>query len=386
MDRAFKILTISNIPIKLHWTFPLLFLYVLYVYRDEGMNVQLAYSIFVIALFVCVVLHELGHAFAARRYGVDTVDIILSPIGGVARLKRLPTKPIQEFVVAIAGPLVNVAIAILIAISLFIMRGREMGLSDFDFNSAFSQMNLVRFLIALLSLNIVLVIFNLIPAFPMDGGRIFRSLLSMRFSRLLATRIATIIGQLVAVAFVGYSFISDENDFTLGFIGVFVFFAASSEYRMVKLNESLKKHSAQDLIRHPKSVLTPDMAISDAKPFLALDQEGDYIIQDETGAFRGILTRMALINAVKENRLTENIMSFASDKTAMIPMSESVSTLYQRMQQEELSDFIVLNEANQVAGIIDIKSVNEFLQQQRQIEAQKGIRGWLQRIRRPQRN
>ena len=229
MKGAFRIITLFGIPVQLHWSFGLIVFWILYVAYSSGMDLQsmLWFSLFIIALFICVVMHEFGHALSARRYGVNTRDITLLPIGGVARLERLPDKPIQEFVVAIAGPLVNVAIALVLGLGLWLFSSYDeiLGvIQQMDQQNAFS--GLLNFVIMLVCLNAMLVGFNLLPAFPMDGGRIFRSLLSIRLGRVKATRIASYIGQLLALGFFGWGMYNGE--FILGLIGIFVFFTGSA--------------------------------------------------------------------------------------------------------------------------------------------------------------
>ncbi len=386
MGKSFQILTISGIPLKIHWSFPLLFLYIFYqvislndgwTVEPEDWNTMLIMSLFVSSLFICVVLHELGHAFAARRYGVDTVDIILSPIGGVARLTKLPTKPIQEFVVAIAGPLVNVVIAILIAILFFLIQG-NLNVNIFD-PDVFYQGDAIQFMIAVLFLNLLLVVFNLIPAFPMDGGRIFRALLSMKFSRLNATRAASLIGQVFALGFIFYAVQSGEN-FTLGIIGVFIFIAAPSEYRMVKVSEMLKKRTAREIMRTEFTVFTPEMSIAEAEPYLKRDLRGDYVIQGEDRDFRGIITRGSLVKAIQNNHQIHPVLSYASNRVVIVHPTELMDTLFTKMQEEGISDFVVQDENGQLLGLIDVKRMNDFLHQE-QRNNQSGILKWLRKKR-----
>jgi len=375
MGKSFQIMSISGIPLKIHWSFPLLFAWILFQLGVTGIENILIISSFILSLFVCVILHELGHAFAARRYGVNTVDIIISPIGGVARLTKLPTKPIQEFVVAIAGPLVNVAIALIIGASLFIMQG-EIDLSYFRIENISS---VTEFLVGLLLLNITLVIFNLVPAFPMDGGRIFRSLLSMRFSRVLATRLASGLGQVTALVFIGIA-IYDSSYFMLAVIGVFVFFSAAGEYRHVKMGEMLKSFKAEDLMRTQFTTFPFTATIDEVKENLMRDTAGDYLINDENDEFMAVLTRGSLIRAVKQKDFDINVLEYASNRVTTIHPSTSVSSLFERMQEEQLSNFIIKNETGEFLGMIDMKGMNEFLKYQSQLARSKRF-GFLNRFR-----
>jgi len=175
--------------------------------------------ILMLAVYACILLHEFGHALAARCFGVPTRDIIITPIGGLARLVRMPIKPVQELLITVAGPAVNLVIAGLFWLFLFWTRQSTAWTGDGQVLIAFPQL--------LMWANLVLFLFNLIPAFPMDGGRILRSSLSIFFGHQRATRTAVIIGKVFAVLFIGAGFYL--QDFWLGVVGGFVFLAAGAE-------------------------------------------------------------------------------------------------------------------------------------------------------------
>ena len=203
----------------IHWSFGMLVLFVIYIGLTNKLSFSeiLAFGLYVIILFICVVLHEYGHALMARKYGVKTRDIILSPIGGVARLEKIPEEPYKELLIAIAGPLVNVVIAILLStLTLIIFSGGILpsaeNLELLKYPSEF-----IRFVIVM---NIALFVFNLIPAFPMDGGRILRSLLAMKWGRVKATRIAAFVGRILAIGFVIFGV--TIGNILLSVIGVFI--------------------------------------------------------------------------------------------------------------------------------------------------------------------
>ena len=221
----------AGIKVFIHWTFILLVVWLSWMHlrQGHGLNEILMGLFFLIFLFACVTLHEFGHALAARKYGIDTQDINLLPIGGVARLECMPEDPKQELVVAAAVPAVNVAIAIVLFSLLLITDQGQIDISHHVTGS--------NFLSDLLIINIILVAFNLIPAFPMDGGRMLRAFLAFRMKRAKATQIAASVGQLLAIVFTMFGLF--YNPFLL-FIGVFVFLGAGAESRQVSLTESLK--------------------------------------------------------------------------------------------------------------------------------------------------
>jgi Zn-dependent protease len=228
MRWSLKVASISGIEVRIHLTF-LLFLAWIWVsyYRVAGLAGAVQGVLFVLALFACVLLHEFGHAFAARGFGIATPDITLLPIGGVARLSRIPDEPWQEFVVAIAGPLVNVVIAG--ALIFVVHRSAELQQLEYLENPR------VELLSRLASVNVMLVLFNLIPAFPMDGGRILRALLAMTMPYARATQIAAWIGQGLAVVFGIFGLFGNP---LLIFIAFFIFAGAQQEARMARAKGS----------------------------------------------------------------------------------------------------------------------------------------------------
>src|SRR6476661_2700328 len=219
MGSSLKIASVFGIEVRIHITFLLFLAWIWFsYYQVAGVDAAIQGVIFILILFACVLRHEVGHAFAARAFGIRTPDITLLAIGGVARLTRIPDKPWQELVVAIAGPLVNVVIA---AVLIFVIRVS----ADLQ---PLEHLESPRFelLAKVASLNVMLVLFNLIPAFPMDGGRVLRSLLAMAMPYVRATQIAAWIGQGLAIVFAIYGFFGNP---ILIFIAFFIFVGAQQE-------------------------------------------------------------------------------------------------------------------------------------------------------------
>jgi Zn-dependent protease len=228
MSWSLNIGTIAGTAVRVHITF-LLFLGWLFgaSYVASGAAAAWSTLIFLLLLFACVLAHEFGHIFTARAFGVSTPDVTLLPIGGVARLERIPEEPWEEFLIAIAGPLVNVVIAF----GLVALAGARLSTADlYAMESA--HVSLVDRLAAV---NLFLAVFNMIPAFPMDGGRVLRALLATRMGYVRATEIAASIGQGVAFAL---GFIGLFHNPILIFIAIFVYLAASSEAHMVAIRRA----------------------------------------------------------------------------------------------------------------------------------------------------
>lgn len=228
MGSSLKIATVFGIEVRIHITFLLFLAWIWFTsYQVEGAAGALQGVLFILILFACVLLHEFGHAFAARAFGIRTPDITLYAIGGVARLNRIPDKPWQELIVAIAGPMVNVVIAAILIFGIHVTAGLQ--------QVEHLESPRIELLAKVASVNVILVLFNLIPAFPMDGGRVLRALLAMAMPYARATTIAARIGQGLAVVFAIFGFLGNP---ILIFIAIFIFVGAQQEAAMARANRS----------------------------------------------------------------------------------------------------------------------------------------------------
>lgn len=234
-----KLGNISGIGVYVHWSFWLLPAWIL-ISAGGSLGGALSSVLFVFAIFGCIVLHELGHALMARHFGIGTRDITLYPIGGVASLERIPRRPSHELAIALAGPAVNVIIAAALFLLLLVAGIGSQGLL---FRVAGGS-----FLVSLLAVNVALVVFNMLPAFPMDGGRVLRAFLAMRLPYLRATEIAVRVGQAVAIL-LGVTGLFTGG--TLLFLALFVFLAAQSELSMARHNELVGRSSFIDAVSWP---------------------------------------------------------------------------------------------------------------------------------------
>ena len=291
-----KIGTFAQIPVKIHWTFSLLLLFVVGMGFYQGMNaVQIAfYGLFVLAVFFCVILHEYGHALAARKYGIRTLDIIISPIGGLARLEKLPDRPLQELIVAIAGPLVNVAIALLIGIPLLIYyQDINLLIPDQEFDTL---TQLPGFLTLLVMINGVLFLFNLIPAFPMDGGRILRAALSFKMGRFRATKVASSVGRILAVVFVGVALMYEN--YTLILIGIFVFIMAKNENEQVKIEHILSQYKATQLLNPFYTKIHIGEPLQNIIRRYVVTGEHNFLVFNSLGYVAGVIPELFIRDAI----------------------------------------------------------------------------------------
>jgi len=310
---------------------------------------SLQLTLFVVAIFSTVVLHELGHALTARRYGCVTKDIILLPIGGVARMDRLPEAPLQEVKVALAGPAVNLAIA-LITYVLFFRLSPVPGLSEINPSGP------VNWPAQFLYTNLVLAVFNLLPAFPMDGGRVLRGLLSLRMDRLKATRIAARLGQLIALLMAVTGLFLNPM---LVFIGAFIFFGAQVEADFMIGRSFLQGATVRDVVMRPLVTLQSNQTLGDAMQALLESPATRFVVMDGTVPV-GTIDRKMILKQVEESGKDKNI---AACMRRDIPVSDSgdgLEALYNRMQSGN-DQLVLVKEGEAISGYVDLENVLEFI-------------------------
>ncbi len=353
MKGSYRIAKVFGIPVDIHWSFGLLMIWVVYSSYESGADYAgiIWNVVFFLSIFFCVVLHEFGHALTARRFGVQTKDIILSPIGGVARLDKLPEKPIQEFLVAIAGPAVNIAIALVL--STYFLVNPQYDFVESVLSGRFFQSG-VTFIPALIVLNVLLALFNLIPAFPMDGGRVFRALLSVRFSRYKATLIATRVGQGMAVFFMCYGFFTEQFVTTL--IGLFVFFMANQEFKSVKFEESL----GQIKVRHKMRSIFTQLKLDDEMELVAqIFQQGiekNYIVTDDACFPIGVVTAKTIVETFEKYDLDAKVNSFYLPFQESVNVEDSLKDAHQLFVQFRIP-VIPVFELGLMVGVLDAEKV-----------------------------
>ena len=290
MKWSLKMGRVLGIDVYIHITFLLLLGFIGVAQWAGGRSVAAALSgvLFFVGLFLCVLLHEFGHALAARRYGIATQDITLLPIGGVARLERMPEKPAQELVVALAGPLVNVVIAAGLFLGLQLSGQWQSSLTLSATGGSLVE--------RLMVVNVFLVLFNLLPAFPMDGGRVLRALLALRMNYVRATRVAAAIGQGMAVLFGLWGLFYNPM---LLLIAVFVWIGAAQEAAAVQMKSSLRDALVREAMMTRFSTLPPHARVGEAIELLLGGSQQDFPVVED-GRVRGILSRAALLKALGE--------------------------------------------------------------------------------------
>src|SRR3712207_1570255 len=357
MGGSIKVGRAFGIDVKVHWTFLLLLAFFGFTaYQNSGsLGSALVTVGVIVALFVCVLLHEYGHSLVAQRLGIEIADITILPIGGLARLKSLPEKPWDEVKIAIAGPLVNVVLApIFFAIALLL------GASPLDTADILQGGNSLGQIFAYLGfINVALVLFNLIPAFPLDGGRVLRGLLATRLGAVRATDISSAIGQFFAFAFFLIGLLG--GNFLLALIAVFIFFGANGEAQMVRQREVTRGLSVSDVMGtkpHTKTV-TPYHTFGQVLDSVIHGYQEDFPVVDENGKLVGMITREEIMTAAHS---PERYSSVRELMKTNVPTITSEADLFEDalpiLQQSGLRALPV-TENGELVGMLTIEDVGQ---------------------------
>ncbi len=366
MGNSFRIGRFAGIDVYLHWTFALLILgaFAFYLLGGQTVEVAVAGVLLILAVFGCVVLHEFGHALTARRFGVPTKDITLYPIGGVARLQRIPEHPTQELLVAVAGPAVNVVIAALIGAGLVALGrppGMPTGLAD----------PVGHFWDNLFWLNVILVGFNLLPAFPMDGGRVLRALLAYRLPYEQATKIAAGVGQGMAILF-GFLGLVGFNPFLL-FIALFVYLGAQQEAHAALLRAVTRGVPVRQAMLTQFSTLGPASTLADAVELLLAGAEQEFVVLGVDGQVAGVLTRKRLVEALTQLDQRARVYDVMLPACRPVEAGEMLETALERMQDGDCP-VLPVTQHGRLVGILTLENVGELMMLSNAIRRRTGER------------
>jgi len=351
MTWSLRIARIGGTDVKIHLTFLLLLGWIGFAhYQVGGWPAAWQGVLFIVLLFGCVVLHEFGHVVAARRYGIQTPDITLLPIGGVARLQRMPDKPAQELVVALAGPVVNVVIAGI----LFLLLGHLTDPAD----AAHLEDPRIGMLSRLAWVNVSLVVFNLIPAFPMDGGRVLRALLAMRLSYARATQIAASIGQGLAFLF---GFLGLLYNPLLIFIAIFLYMGAAAEAGYAQIKEATAGLHVTEAMSTDFITLPPDSPLEHAVEVLRLTRQSEFPVVGPAGDLVGILTRDNLIRGLHSGGPQAQVASVMHANVPVVKYNASFDHAFRLMQDCQCPGVGVVGRDGRLVGLVTPETVGEML-------------------------
>ena len=348
---SFRIATVAGIPIRIHITFLLILLWVGYSATRQGQDVFLSLLVLFL-LFTCVVLHELGHALTAKRFGVETLEIVLYPIGGVARLKSMPSGT-AELLIAIAGPAVNLLIIVLLLPAAVFFVGLALFQGDL-----FRLSGLAGIVVFLIKINGILLAFNLIPAFPMDGGRILRSALTLLMPEDRATNIAAGIGQAIAVLFAVVGLFWNP---ILLLIAMFVFLGAGQEAAFVQRRFMVRGRTAREAMATRFVTLAPNDSLRRAAELLLDSHQQDFPVIDAWGRVVGLLSRAGILQGLTQHDAGEPVLTVMDRDITTVDPDSTMDVVLRRFQETGGKPVLVMDDDNLV-GMVTLENLTRFLE------------------------
>jgi len=349
LRQSFTLIEVAGIPIRLHWSF---LLFLVFMLISGAVGAGLASSLgglgFIIALFASVTLHELGHSLVARRFGIKVKEITLLPIGGVSQLEEIPDDPRQELLVAIAGPAVSLGLAAVFIVALR-ATGIAMGLGTIEYLWG------GRFVASLASANVILGLFNLIPAFPMDGGRVLRAILAMRMNYLEATRIASSVGQGFAFLFALLGLFTNP---WLIFIALFIYMGAGTEERTAEIRRVLGGVPVNRVMTTRFEIVLP------TEPLAAVLERAYRGCQDdfpvvEGGVVKGILTKASVLAALHEKGPEISAAEAMQVEFVTLSPTDMLAQVYEKMRGCNCSSLPVVQDGKLV-GMVGLENIGRF--------------------------
>jgi len=361
MKWSWKLTRLAGIDVYVHATFFILIAWIgLSYWQAEGSLAAVISGIgFILALFACVVLHELGHALAARRYGIRTRHITLLPIGGVAALERMPDDPKQEIAVAAVGPAVNLVIAL----------GLWLWLTVSNVLVPVVQLSLTGgpFLERLMAVNIMLSVFNLLPAFPMDGGRVLRAVLAMRMDRNQATRVAASVGQGLALwlGFMGLFY----NPFLI-FIALFVWIGAAAEAGSEQIKSTLSGMAVGRAMLTDFKTLSPDEPLNRAIELTLAGSQKEFPVLVESVTV-GVLTQTDLLKGLQAQGEQARVGDWMQREVQSAELDEPLEKVLERLQSCQCR-LLSVTEAGRLAGIVNLDNIMELIRIQTALQERQG--------------
>jgi Zn-dependent protease len=347
MKGAWRIGRIGGIPIQIHWSFLLILLWSVYRGSEMGGGYYIVISLVItLLLFLCVFLHELGHSFMAKYFGVLTRSITLLPVGGIAALDRIPERPREELLIAIAGPMVNVVIVA--ALYVWLGRPDDLFVAEpvWDFSGIGNMVILV---------NVMMIVFNMIPAFPMDGGRVFRALLAIWLPYPKATAIASAVGQSLAVVMMaaGLTF----NPF-LFLIGIMIFMGAKGENRWVHLRSLLEGVTVRDLMQQPQAVLSPDVSLAQCAEIMNQTGQRDFIVMEHERIV-GVLPQQVWVKHYQDPEHPITAGMVMKLPAILVAAAMPAAGLF-KMISSSRQDIFPVTEDGKLAGFITSRAIKDI--------------------------
>jgi stage IV sporulation protein FB len=352
MRWSYTIARIAGTEVKVHVTFLLLLGWIAYDgWLSEGPAAAVTYTLFFVAFFFCILLHEFGHITMARRFGVRTPDVILLPIGGVARLERIPEDPRQELLVALAGPAVTLAIIVVLFLSI-LATGQAVAYGD-------PLAEHVPFLVRLLVVNAMVLAFNLVPAFPLDGGRVLRALLARRMGLARGTRIAGAIGQFFALALGVYGFLQSQPLMML--VAFFIFLGAGSEASAVATRVAGQGLDVSRMMVTQFRTVPVHASLQQAVDLLLSGEQREFPVVDNLGRTEGMLTRDNLIRGLSRLGPEGTVGEAMTASAPSVPPTLGFQEALERLRASGLPALPVVDAGGTLVGLLTMDNITDLL-------------------------
>jgi Zn-dependent protease/CBS domain-containing protein len=375
MNSSIRLFDIRGITLRVHLTFPLILVWAALqfgLFAGLGTSGAIFGILVTMLLFVIVVLHELGHSVVAQHYGIAVKDIVLLPIGGMAQMKSIPEDPVQEFFIAIAGPLVNFILAgLMILVNLVFGLGGSLT-NPVALLFGFGGISVASIFNYLFIANLFLGIFNLLPAFPMDGGRILRALLATRLNYVKATDIAALIGKMMAILLGAWGVFG--GGIFLILIAFFVFIEADQEGKMVKVRHMMRGLTVAQAYSAQARTLSPQATVGEAMELALNSLQSDFPVVDG-GQVVGLLTRSKLIEALNQYGPAMPVRDVMLKDVEPVTPEEELYNVQQQMMESRLNALPVAGTGGYL-GLITRRGIHELIQlasAQRRLNATKSI-------------
>lgn len=342
---------VAGTEIKVHLTFFILVAFWgMAGYQQAGAPGAVAACLMLFALFACVLLHEFGHILMAKRFGVRTPDVILLPIGGVARLERIPDEPRQELLIALAGPAVTLAIVLLLY-ALLALGGDAPSFGPLDPDGPFLQM--------LMRVNFFLLVFNLFPAFPMDGGRVLRAILASRMGLAAGTRIAARFGQASAVVAGLYALSTGQP--LLALVSLFVFLGAGAEAAAVETRVAGEGLNASQMMVTHFRTIPVHATLAQAVELLLSGEQREFPVVDNSGRVEGLLTRDHIIKGISQRGPSSTVGEAMATQVPVISPQLGFQEALERLRSSGLPALPVVDDTGRLVGLLTLDNITDLL-------------------------
>ena len=366
MTWSFKLVRLLGVDVKVHFTFLLVLLFIgLDGYRTGGVAAAIHTVGLTLSVFTCVVLHEYGHILTARQFGIRTRDVVLLPIGGLARLERLPERPREEFLIAVAGPAVNLAIAFVVG-GVMLSRGEHPAaflgttipalLTGDPAGIALLYSSFAHFLV---TINLFLLAFNLIPAYPMDGGRVLRAVLATRLGMVRATRLAARVGQVIAMVAGVFGLLS--QDVMIMVLALFVFLGAGAEAAAVETKAAGQGIIVDQMMITRFETVPAYAALRTAVDLLLDGEQREFPVVDTAGAVIGLLTRDNLIRGLASRGPDSTVAETMTTGVPGLPLGLPFEEALHRLRGSGLPALPVLDSTGRIAGLLTMDNITDLI-------------------------